>query len=90
MYIENIVVGKPIYDEKQLLSINEYDWEFIEKEKTVYDEERSLPRLLVKYGFTTSTSEIRRNRSDLVKMLDKPDFLEIKLGKKKIWIIVGE
>jgi hypothetical protein len=27
---------------------------------------------------------------DLWKILDKPDFLEIKLGKKRLWIAVGE
>ena len=90
MHIENIVIGKPIIDEVTLLSKNIGDWNDIESVKTVYDTERFLPKLLVKYGFTTSIGEIKRNRLDLVKQLDKLDYLEIKLGKRKIFIVVGE
>lgn len=87
--IENIVIGKPLVVLETLLGVEnnkEYNWE----EVTVFDEERFLPKLLVKYGFTSSIKEIRRNRPDLVKSLNTLDFLEIKLGKKKLWIVVGE
>lgn len=30
------------------------------------------------------------DKKDLCVALDKLDFLEIKLGKKKLWILVGE
>lgn len=89
MYIENIVIGQPLINEKILLSDenNAYDnW----REITVYDSERFLPRLLVKYNFVKSIKEIRRNRADLLIYLDKPDFFKIKLGKKIIWVVVGE
>lgn len=56
----------------------------------MYEEERFLPKLLVKYGFTSSVKEIRRNRQDLVEELNNLDFLEIKIGKKRLWIVVGE
>ena len=87
--IENIVIGKSLVVLETLLGVEnnkEYNWE----EVTVFDEERFLPKLLVKYGFTSSIKEIRRNRPDLVKSLNTLDFLEIKLGKKKLWIVVGE
>ena len=87
--IENIVIGEPLVSLDVLLgdeSNPSYNW----KEVTVNEEERFLPKLLVKYGFTSSVKEIRRNRQDLVVNLEKTDFLEIKIGKKKLWIVVGE
>lgn len=86
-YISNIIIGKPLVDLGLLLG-NYYTDESY-KGVTVQETERYLPRLLVKYGFMSSNSEVRRNRKDLVKTLDKPDFLEIKIGKKKLWIVVG-
>lgn len=80
--IQNIIIGKPLVS-LELLGIEP-------QEKTVFDTERFLPRLLVKYGFSKSISEIKRNRKDLVRYLEKPDMEMIKLGKKKVWIIVGE
>jgi hypothetical protein len=90
MYIENIIVGNLLVDEKTLFATNDNDWTNSEKEKTIYDNERFLPKLLVNHEFIKSSSEIKRNRLDLWKILDKPDFLEIKLGKKRLWIAVGE
>lgn len=87
--IENIVIGTPLVSLDTLLGDernSNYNWE----EVTVYEEERFLPKLLVKYGFTSSVKEIRRNRPDLVITLENIDFLEIKLGKKKLWVVVGE
>ncbi len=80
--IQNIIIGKPLVS-LELLGIEP-------QEKTVFDTERFLPRLLVKYGFSKSISEIKRNRKDLVRYLERPDMEMIKLGKKKVWIIVGE
>ena len=87
MHIENIVVGKPIVDLGILLGTGKGDTSF--KEYTVFDTERNLHELLVKYGIMKSKREIRRNRPDLIKNLDKLDCLQIKVGKKKLWIIVG-
>ncbi|MFY8262958.1 hypothetical protein ACOT7R_08680 [Clostridium perfringens] len=80
--IQNIIIGKPLVS-LELLGIEP-------QEETVFDTERFLPRLLVKYGFSKSISEIKRNRKDLVRYLEKTDMEMIKLGKKKVWIIVGE
>ena len=81
--VQNIIIGKPLVS-LEMLGID------IKQEETVFDTERFLPRLLVKYGFSKSISEIKRNRKDLVRYLEKPDMEMIKLGKKKVWIIVGE
>lgn len=89
-HIENIIIGKPLIDEYHLLAANEDDWINNEKNKTVLDDERFLPALLVKYGFMKSNSEVKRNRPDLFKALNDVDFLEIKIGKKRLWILVGE
>lgn len=92
MYIENIVVGKPIVFEKDIFAIDDNDWEQIEKDKTYYTDERFLPRILVDIGVYPSISEIRRNRKDLMITLDKLDFIDkLKVAKKKyLWILVGE
>ncbi len=87
--IENIVIGEPLVSLDVLLGDENnpsYNWEEI----TVKDEERFLPKLLVKYGFSSSIRELKRNRKDLFVVLEKTDFLEIKLGRKKVWIVVGK
>jgi hypothetical protein len=88
-HIENIVIGNPIVAPESLLAFNINDWDRRERELTEFDTERFLPKLLVKYGFTPSTSEVKRNRPDLWKTLDKIDCEEIKIGKKKLFIVVG-
>lgn len=34
-YIENIVIGNPIVDPKDMFAISDEDWEFFEKEKNL-------------------------------------------------------
>lgn len=80
--VNNIIIGKP------LVAIE--DLGITQNETTVFDNERFLPKLLVNHGITFSTNEVRRNRPELVRTLDKPEIFEIKWGKKKVWIIVGE
>lgn len=88
-YIENVVVGFPIVDEHSMFALNEDDWIKIEKEKTFYTNERSLPNILVEIGICPSKGEIRRNKPQLMITLDKLDFFEVKWGKKRIFILVG-
>ena len=88
--IENIIIGKPLVDEYLLFAPNEVEWFINEIRKTAWDEERFLPKLLVKYNFMKSISEVKRNRQDLWITLDKIDFLQFKIGQRKIWICVGE
>ena len=92
MYVENVVIGKPLIPDWMLLAIDEEDFERVEKEKTYYTEERFLPRILVDLGIYPSISEIRRNRKDLMVTLDKVDFLDKKKVAKNrwLWIVVGE
>lgn len=92
MYIENIVIGKPLVDTWTMFATDKTDWYFNEEGKTYFTNERFLPRILVDIGVYPSVSEIRRNRPDLVRSLDKLDFIEkLKVGKKKwVWILVGE
>ncbi len=91
-YIENIVIGTPIVDPKEMFASSDDDWNTIEKEKTYYTEERFLPRILVDLGIYPSISEIRRNKPQLVKSLNSLDFIDgLKVKKKrKIWILIGE
>jgi len=82
MIPNNIVIGTPLVDLK-LLGIED-------DEITVFETERFLPKLLKEYGLFKSTSQIRKNRPDLFIELDKIDFIELKIGHKRLWIIVGE
>lgn len=92
MYVENIVIGKPLVEPCLMFARDDEDWENIEKEKTYFTEERFLPRILVETGLYPSINEIRRNKPELMITLDKLDFIsELKVKKKhKIWILVGE
>ena len=92
MYIENIVIGKPIVEPFIMFATDEDDQIKFEKEKTYYTDERFLPRILVDIGIYPSVSEIRRNKPDLMISLDKLDFINnLKVSKKRrLWILVGE
>ena len=89
-HIENIVVGKPIAELSEMFAFSAADWDAVEFDKTFFTEERYLPRILVELGIYPSVSEIKRNKPELMLMLDKPDFIEIKAKKKvPLWICVG-
>lgn len=99
MYIENIVIGKPIVEPSIMFANDQDDWNKIEKEKTYYTDERFLPRILVDIGIYPSVSEIRRNKPELMITFDKLDFIDggrkysqgLKVSKKRrLWILVGE
>ena len=90
-YIENIVIGVPLVSAKELLSANDSDWVNVEFEKTIFTNERYLPKILVQLGIYPSISEIKRNKPELMIRLDKVDFINIKPKKKHpLWIVVGE
>ena len=92
MYIENILIDKPIVEPSTIFAIDEDDWNKVEKEKTHYTDERFLPRILVNLGIYPSVNEIRRNKPELIVSLDKFDFIDnLKARKKRrLWILVGE
>ena len=92
MYVENVVIGKPIVEPATMFSLDEDDWNRTEKEKTYYTDERFLPRILVDIGIYPSVNEIRRNKPELMVELNQLDFLDnLKVSKKRrLWILVGE
>ena len=92
MYIENIIIGKPVAEPSTMFVADEDDWERNEKEKTYYTDERFLPKILIDIGIYPSVSEIRRNKPELMVSLDKLDFIDnLKASKKRrLWILVGE
>lgn len=92
MYIENIVIGKPIVEPSIMFVADEEDWNRVEKEKTYYTDERFLPRILVDIGIYPSINEIRRNKPELMVELNQLAFIDnLKVSKKRrLWILVGE
>ena len=89
-YIENIVIGKPIASEASMFALNEEDWENVEKEKTIWTDERSLAVILKEIGVVKSVSEVRRNKPQYAVKLEKLDFMKVKWGKRKLFVLVGE
>lgn len=46
MYIENIVIGKPIVEPSTMFATDLDDWNKVEKEKTYYTDERFFAKNL--------------------------------------------
>ena len=90
VYIENIVIGTPIASEEAMFALDKNDWENVEKEKTYWTDERNLAVILKEIGVVASISEVRRNKPQYVISLDKPNFIEVKWGKRKLFVLVGE
>jgi len=86
----NVVVGKPIVNVSSLLAIDERDWEENEKNNTLFTETRFLPAIMKEAGIVQSTGEVRRNKPELFITLDKLDCINLKWGKKFLFIVVGE
>lgn len=89
-HIENIVIGKPIVDEWMIFGLDKNDWETVEKDKTMWTEERNLAAIMKELGIVKSVSEVRRNKPQLVVPLTNLDYLEIKWGKHRLFVLVGE
>ena len=86
----NVVIGKPIVNIETLLATDKKDWEENEKEKTFFTETRFLPAIMKEAGIVQSTGEVRRNKPEFMITLNKPDCINIKWGKKFLYIVVGE
>ena len=87
--IQNVVIGMPLIDPWHMFSRNQDEWNEHDKNETLFTDERFLPKILVECGVVKSINEVRRNKPNLVKTLDTPDFLEVKWGKKRVFIQVG-
>ena len=86
----NVVIGKPLIEPSTLLANDLTDWEETEKKNTLFTDNRYLPAVMKEAGIVNSTGEVRRNRPDLCITLDEIDCINIKWGKKRLYIIVGE
>lgn len=86
----NIVIGKPLVPIEELLAYDKKDWETLESRVTYFTQTRYLPAVLKEAGITSSASEIRRNRPDLCITLDTPTCFDLKIGGKKLYVVVGE
>lgn len=90
-HIENIIVGHLEVDPQELFAFDKTDWLEFEEPMTLYTEERYLPKILVACGAVSSANEVRRNKPNLcIDLGNKPNFLEVKWGKRKFWIAVGK
>lgn len=87
--LQNVVIGKPICEPWLMFSNTPEEFENSDKDETLFTEERFLPRILVDCGVVKSIGEVRRNKPNLVVSLDKPDFIEVKWGKKRVFIQIG-
>lgn len=85
----NVVIGTPICEPWLMFSNSPEEWINNDMKQTLFTEERFLPKILIECGIAKSVNEVRKNKPDLVKTLDTVDFHEIKWGKKRVFIQVG-
>lgn len=90
MIYQNVVIGKPLVEPWCLISENKEAYEKHDKQYTLFTNERFLPKILVEAGIAKSNSEVRKNKPELVKTLNELDCINVKWGKKFLYIIVGE
>lgn len=88
--IQNVVIGRPLVDASTLIALDEKDWEENEKQNTLFTETRFLPAVMKEAGIVQSISEVRRNKPELCVSLDTIDCINLKWGKKFLFIVVGE
>lgn len=90
--MDNIVVGEILCSPYHLFSLNEEEWNTETKSKTLFTNERYLPKVL-ELAIGVKSKEIRRNRPDLDRSLNEIDFFDVTYGKNKnkrhVWIAVG-
>lgn len=86
----NVVVGKPLVDPKELIALDQDDWEKNEKPYTLFTDTRYLPAILKEAGIAPSISQVRKNKPIYDVMLENPDCITVKWGKKFLFIVVGE
>jgi len=75
----DVIIGKPLVS-PDVLSLD----------SPIYSSERYLPRLLVELGVFPSMGQVKKNRPDLCIRLDATDCLEFRIGKRHLYIVVGE
>lgn len=85
---QNVVIGNPVCEPHLMFAHNITDWEENEKQLTLFTTERFLPRIMVQCGLVSSVNEVRRNKPELMTELTNTDFIEVKWGKKRLYIQV--
>lgn len=85
---KDVIIGTPIVEPWYMFCEEKHEWEDI-KDDIYYTEERFLPKIMINLGLVDSISEVRRNKPQLMINLDKLDYVEIKWGKSKLFILVG-
>ena len=88
--MENVIIGNLHIEPYHLFALSEDDWNRNEKDKTLFTDERFLPRIMVQAGVVNSVSEVRRNRPELVREIQDCSFEIVKWGKKFLFIACGE
>jgi len=83
--IENIVIGNPKINIRELINDDSLD-------NTFFTEERWLPKILKELNLIPSTSWLKKNKPEYFRGLNDIDCFYIKLGKSKkpIYIVIGE
>lgn len=87
--LKDIIIGKPIVHPWYIFCKEQDEWEETKKD-ILYTDERYLPKIMKDLGIVKSISEVRRNQPQLCKELNKLDYLEIKWGKHRLYILIGE
>ena len=75
----DVIVGKPVLTPEE-----------VGFENVIHTEERFLPRILADLKIFKSASEVRKNRPDLVIELNKQDMMEVRIGKRVVWLLIGD
>ena len=87
--MDNVIIGQLSVKPHHLFSLDEDDWNRNEKDKTLFTDEKFIPRIMVQAGIVKSVSEVRRNRPDLVREIEENSFEIIKWGKKFLFVARG-
>ncbi len=89
-HYENIIIGNPIVPVWELVASSKQDYKEKEEPITYFTETRSIAKILVEIGIVKSISEVRRNKTELCNEINALDCKNVKWGKHKFWVVVGE
>ena len=87
--MDNVIIGQLSVKPHHLFALDEDDWNRNEKDKTLFTDEKFIPRIMVQAGIVKSVSEVRRNCPDLMREVEENSFEMIKWGKKFLFVARG-
>lgn len=88
-HIVNIIIGKPTVPWEELCTDGTAADIEMEKEQTLFTDQRNLSKILKEIGAVSSIGEVRRNKPELCKEFVNPDCFWLKWGKQRFWVVVG-